>query len=274
MNVPAIAPGVTFDAAAGYWRDPARSVVSYPETGHAFCAAVEDQSFWFAHRNRVIAACILRFPPAAGPLLDVGAGNGYVASALERLGIATVAIEPSDRGAANAAKRGLANVVCGALPSEAFRTKTAGGIGLFDVIEHVQHDSDWLAALRAYVAPGGRVYMTVPAYSWLWSDIDEYSGHYRRYTTSQLCQLLESAGFIVEFSSYFFWCLPLPMYLLRTLRRSPSAGGGQEHTAGGTFVRGVMSACLALEAKLIARGRSVPFGASCIVVGRAAEDQL
>ncbi len=34
--------------------DPGR--IEYPESGNALCLAVEESSFWFQHRNRVIAA--------------------------------------------------------------------------------------------------------------------------------------------------------------------------------------------------------------------------
>ena len=43
--------------------------------------------------------------------------------------------------------------------------------------------------------PGGRVYLTCPAYGFLWSVEDDYAGHRRRYTRRSLGATLRSAGF-------------------------------------------------------------------------------
>src|SRR3954454_17597523 len=139
MDLYDIAPGLALDP-AGYWVAPEEVRVSYPADGNDNCLTIEEASFWFAHRNRAITTAVRRYPPAGGPILDVGAGNGYVSAALENAGFPTVAIEPSRAGAGNAAARRISHVVCGSLPSNAFRTGTAGGSGLFSVPRHMQTD--------------------------------------------------------------------------------------------------------------------------------------
>lgn len=269
MDIHEIAPGVT-RRSDGLWSTGEVSAVTYPEGGHDFCAGVEDQSFWFAHRNRAILEAVRRFPPCGGPLFDVGAGNGYVALALQRAEVATIAIEPSAAGALTAVKRGVVHVIHGALPSEAFRHASAGGIGLFDVIEHVEHDQEWLRSLRPYVQSGGRLYVTTPAYRWLWSDIDVQSGHYRRYSLPELRKVVESAGFELEYATYIFWCIPPLMLLARRFRRPapPSAG---EHTVGGPATRALVRYLFAWETALIRRGWPLPFGGTCLLVARNAQ---
>ena len=62
----------------GVWRPPGNSAVSYPDEGHDSCHGVEDDSFWFAHRNRCIAAMVENFPPPPGlAFADVGGGNHH-----------------------------------------------------------------------------------------------------------------------------------------------------------------------------------------------------
>jgi SAM-dependent methyltransferase len=190
VDIDDIATGLRRDA-AGYWIAPETVRVSYPAGGHEDCLAMEEESFWFAHRNRAIVALLRRFPPAGGPVFDIGAGNGYVTAALERAGFETVAIEPSRAGAANAAAR-VGNVVCGSLPSAAFRPASAGAIGLFDVIEHIEDDRAFLRSLAPYLKSGGRLYATVPAFPWLWSSNDVRSGHHRRYTRRTLRETLRA----------------------------------------------------------------------------------
>lgn len=234
--------------------------ISYPDGGHETCLEIEEESFWFAHRNRAILAMVQRFPAGAGPIFDVGAGNGYVAAALERAGYDVVAIEPSRSGAANAAAR-VAKVVCGSLPSEEFRFASAGAIGLFDVIEHVEDDEAFLRALAPYLTSGGRLYITVPAYQWLWSSEDAIAGHYRRYTQRTLRETLRRAGFVVEFQSYIFWCLPLAILLFRKWRRGNSlARTRRQHRIAGA------EELFSFELSRIARGASIPFGGSCVAV--------
>src|ERR1700761_3818699 len=88
--------------------------VSYPSHGNAACLAVEDRSFWFQHRNRVITEFVRRFH-SGGTFLDVGGGNGYVARALISAGIRCILVEPGIEGALAARSRGVEPVVCARL---------------------------------------------------------------------------------------------------------------------------------------------------------------
>jgi hypothetical protein len=51
----------------------------------------------------------------------------------------------------------------------------------------------------------------------LWSDVDEYSGHFRRYTRRSMTKTLTLAGWDVKFTSYFFSYLPPLVWALRCL---------------------------------------------------------
>jgi len=47
--------------------------ISYPKEGYQNCFLVEDNSFWFKHRNNCIIEVINNFTPP-GIILDVGGG--------------------------------------------------------------------------------------------------------------------------------------------------------------------------------------------------------
>jgi SAM-dependent methyltransferase len=274
VNLFEIAPGLRLGA-DGLWSTPDVIETAYPDYGHDHCYSVEDVSLWFAHRNRVISAAVQRHEPPGASFFDVGAGNGYVSAALQQAGFAVLAIEPNRIGAARALQRGVESVVCGQLPSPAFRPAVADAIGLFDVVEHIEHDQDYLASLRPYLKPGGRLYATVPAYPWLWSSNDSASGHFRRYTLTGLRQVVESAGYQLDYGTYFFSWLPLPIFVLRTLaslgrpKRSPGRErSAAQHGAGAPRLRRFAQRALAFEARRVAAGGTLPFGASCLIVAR------
>jgi SAM-dependent methyltransferase len=256
----------------GVWRTTAQSGVSYPDQGHDTCHGVEDDSFWFAHRNRCISALIGHDPPDRGlPFADVGGGNGYVASMVKDLGFHVVLVEPGASGIAHARERGIGELVQASIVDLEIQPGRLGAIGLFDVLEHIEHPDGALRSLRDMLADGGKIYATVPAHGWLWSSADSEAGHYRRYTTRQLEALFSECGFDVGLCSYYFWPLPLPMFLLRglpermRLRKAPKpreARVGSEHRHHSRFLRWLLS----FEVSALGRGHRVPFGASCIVV--------
>ena len=258
-------------------RDPS---ISYPEEGHDTCYGVEDASFWFRHRNDCIAALVRRYPPPAGTaLLDIGGGNGFVSQRLLQEGHDVALLEPGSAGARNAQlRRGLPNVLCATLEDAGFAAGSFGAAGLFDVIEHVENDRAFLLDVRELLSPGGRLYLSVPCHSWLWSGADAQAGHYRRHTLGTLADLL-GKGFRIEYATYFFAPLVLPQFLLRALpyrlgrgRRNAVLSPETEHGTGdGPLVR-AMERLLRPEVRRIANGRQIRFGASALLAATKSPD--
>lgn len=265
-------PGLT-EARPGFWTAQVAESLSYPADGNALCFQVEATSFWFNHRNRCVLSTAQRLAPP-GPFADVGGGNGFVARALMEAGLNILLIEPGMRGALNAWQRGVRPVVCARLESAGIARGSLGGVGLFDVIEHIEDDVSFLAQARRFLKPGGRVYVTVPAFAALWSHEDEYAGHFRRYSPATLRAALSSAGFEIEYLTAMFYWLPLPVFLLRSLparlgRRAASADRTrQEHRLPGGIAGAVISKMLNVEAETIARGGTLSIGGSLLAVGR------
>ena len=83
--------------------------------------------------------------------------------------------------------------------------------------EHVRDDFLFLQSIKGILKQGGRLYLTVPAYSFLWSAEDIVAGHCRRYSLTRICELVERAGFEIELASYVFRLLPIPIALFRAL---------------------------------------------------------
>lgn len=258
------------------WVARQQAAVSYPEQGNEFCFAIEDDSYWFRHRASCILAVLARFSPA-GLFLDVGGGNGQVATSLQRAGHQVALLEPGS-GAHNALRRGLTHVIQATFSDAGFRPGSLAAAGAFDVIEHIKDDAAFLREIRHALQPGGRFYCTVPAANWLWSADDTAAGHYRRYTTSTLTRQLETAGFEVEYVTPFFTWLVVPVFTLRTLpsrlgRRQAARAASADTIRSDHRMPSVLQRAIApihaWELQRIIGGRSLPFGTSLLCVARA-----
>jgi SAM-dependent methyltransferase len=255
----------------GLWFARKHEGVSYPARGNIACLAVEDTSFWFRHRTRCIISLVNRFPPD-GPFLDIGGGNGYVAKGLAEAGVSCALVEPGIDGALAARSRGIDPVICARLEDLDLPPATIAAAGMFDVLEHIDKDTAALRQVHTLLRPGGRLFLTVPAYPLLYSADDVIAGHFRRYTLSRLVRVLAESGFRAEFSSYMFAPLPLLIFLLRTV---PSRLGlrhgadperiGEAHASHGMTAK-LMDRLLAVEHKRIDAGRTLTIGGSCLAV--------
>ncbi len=142
---------------------------------------------------------------------------------------------------------------------------------MFDVLEHLQAESETLAEVHRALRPGGRIVLTVPAHPRLWSYFDELSHHQRRYGKAELRQKLEGAGFDVETCSYYMMAL-LPLVLIGR-KFQAWRGSSTTHMAEADFrviplVNEVLYWLCSAEKWFVSRV-GIPFGTSLIAVGRS-----
>lgn len=264
--------------AEGYWRCKSSSPVSYPDWGNEACFQIEDSSFWFQQRNACILEAVKQYPPP-GTLFDIGGGNGFVAKALQDAGLEVVLVEPGATGALNACRRGVRYVISATLQDAGFLPATLPAIGLFDVVEHMENDREFLELVRIDLSAGGRVYLTVPAYRALWSGEDEEAGHHRRYGRRNLRELLVEAGFAVEFLTGIFRFLPPVIFVVRSAPYRlglASSSASQEVTCDMRRQHEIQSALIGRplhwmqrrETARIRSRRESRFGASWLAVAR------
>lgn len=261
----------------GIWYSSDSQSISYPTSGNESCFAVEESSFWFNHRNNCIRSVVQSFPPVDnGAILDIGGGNGFVALELSKAGFDVVLLEPGHVGATNAKKRGISNVICATTDTANIKPTSLSAVSLFDVIEHIEHDTAFLQSIRALMKQDGLLYATVPAFSFLWSQEDVMAGHFRRYTIDSLSQVLRTAGFEVVFSSYIFRLLPLPIVLFRTIpyklglskqQQMPNNMSRDHVVKNSLFVR-MLNSMLQSEIAHLDHKRAMNFGGSCLIVAR------
>lgn len=247
--------------------------LSYPGRGNELTMQVEDRSFWFQHRNRVLASVLLRRPPA-GPIWDVGGGNGFPALHLQAQGLKVVMVEPGPVGCENARARGVRTVIRSSLEGLSLPAAAVSAVTCLDVLEHLEEPRGMLREIQRILARDGRLLVTVPALQFLWSDEDIFAEHRRRYTAKTLQRELEENGFRVEYLTYYFQPLLAPVFLLRTLpywvsrRQSSSADDSMdqsEHRASGVQGR-ILERLLAREFRRLSRGARLRFGTSLLAL--------
>lgn len=105
--------------------------------------------------RRIIRALKRRGVAPSAPLLDVGAGFGYLVAELRRAGIPAEGVEPSRAGAAFARASLDAPVRHGMTGDLIAEGRRFAVVTLCDVIEHMRHPRALLADCRQLLAPGG-----------------------------------------------------------------------------------------------------------------------
>jgi SAM-dependent methyltransferase len=236
-------------------------------------AAIEESSFWFRSRNDLIAWAVGKYFPRAESLLEVGCGTGFVLAGLRRrfpvLELAGGELFAS--GLVEARKR-LRNTTLYQMDARRVPFEQEFDVVCaFDVLEHVREDEQVIEQLHQATKPGGGVVVTVPQHPRLWSAVDDFSRHQRRYTRPELIRKLGDAGFALTRTTSFVTLLLPPLVASRIAHRKdqefdPATEYRMPALADKAFER-----ITQFERWLIKRGASFRIGGSLLVVARRPE---
>jgi SAM-dependent methyltransferase len=239
-------------------------------------AKVEATHFWFVVRNELIVALAQRYFPNARRYLEIGCGNGAVLAGIarHRAWDRVVASDLHPRGLARARARLAGSAEFAQLDARAIPAEAAFDlVGAYDVIEHVADDEAVLRSIRRAIAPGGGALLAVPQHPALWSGVDEFAHHQRRYRRGELERKLEGNGFAIMFSSSFTSTL-LPLMAISRLKARifPPARDADvlNELNIGPRVNSVLTSLLRVEIRLTLAGMHWPFGGSRIIAARVA----
>jgi SAM-dependent methyltransferase len=192
-----------------------------------------EKHFWNYARNRIIERVLRRISAktSAGAtlVLDVGCGPGIVVDYLRRAGLDCHGVELGHPQL----RPGLEGHVTIGLDATqlplALREQVAA-ILLLDVVEHIEDPGAFLQTLLSAFPRLAHVVMTVPARMELWSNYDEFYGHFLRYSRRTLLLLADTAGLRPLELKYIFIGLYPVMWLLsrfvgkRSLEAKPPSG--------------------------------------------------
>lgn len=224
--------------------------------------------WWYRTRNFVLSDA-LHAAGVKGAFWDIGSGSGAVATHLQREGFAVVAVEPGNGGASVSAERGVVSIQ-GTLEQLNLPTRVLNAVGMFDVLEHLEDRPKILNEVVRVLKPGGYLVLTLPALQMLWSRTDVSVGHFLRYSKRTIRRELESHGFTVVRSRYFFVLTVVPLFFLRAL---PFRFGRGPMVADEELVAkdaGVLGRVATVIERLWARGGLL--GTSLLVVAQVKQD--
>ena len=238
----------------------------FDDANAGLLAQADRTHWWFRSKAALVATALRRTGPAydeRGWLVDIGGGAGGV-TALLGWSPDRVAVVEGNGTLVTQARRlqGLA-----ALRAGAQRLPLADGaaevVCLLDVLEHLHEPGTVLREARRVLAADGRLVVTVPAHTWLWSAADEQLGHLRRYTRPALATELAASGFEPVLLSHVFSWLALPVLLTRKLLTSGSPELGLDKTSFALDTAAM--ALTGAERQLLGRVR-LPLGTSVLCV--------
>lgn len=178
----------------------------------------EATHWWFVSRRNLSKYSLDRLKFTGKPkILDLGCGSGGNLAMLSGYG-EVYACEMNDQVREHSAGRNIGSVAYGKLPDEIpFSGVQFDLITMFDVLEHVEDDCAALNSVFARLNKNAIVFLTVPAFQYLFSRHDVLHHHFRRYSKKELQEKLEAAGFKVEFINYWNVFMFIPAVIVRIL---------------------------------------------------------
>lgn len=169
-------------------------------------ADTEAHHWWFSARRAILSRVIKGFKlPANARILEIGSGTGGNLQMLSSFGqVSALEMDETARSIASEKTGGRFDIRPGFCPTDIpFAGEKFDLICLFDVLEHIDGDVETLKAVKTFLAEGGRVLVTVPAYRWLWCAHDQFLHHKRRYSATEFRKKASDSNLQLSKLTYF-----------------------------------------------------------------------
>jgi SAM-dependent methyltransferase len=234
----------------------------------------EDTHWWYRGMRGVMFRLLdLAGNPLRQPrILDAGCGTGGNLHALQRAGFDDLSgFDLSPIALQFCHKRGLDHVRRGSITDIPFGDDSFDIVVSCDVVTDAGTDNEMTALRELYrvLRPGGRLFLNLPAFSFLRSEHDRATDVARRVTSPEIRGKLKEVGFSVRRSTYWDMLLFPAVVAVRLLRRERPEDLGNPARSDIVLppapVNFALTLCLRLE-HLLLRLVNLPFGSSVAVV--------
>ena len=243
---------------------------------HTACAIDQlaknvNHHFWFLARKRWVNSFVCKLLKPGDNFLDVGTGGCDIAVEARNNGLevtlSDIQVESLQRGNT----LGFKNLVQFDLYKPIFADHFHG-VGAFDVIEHLDDDNAAVSNLIKMTAPGGYLFLTVPAFHTLWNNRDVMERHKRRYDKKSLEQLFKGKDVEILVHRYIFFSI-FPLLVLRALtsrivpKKIFSSQDYAKQFAINRWINKFLDRVLMFE-KTLFSNKGAPFGGSLLIIAK------
>jgi len=230
-------------------------------------ANIEKNSWWYMGRRNLLK--LLKPKGRNISVLDLGCGTG--ANLKPFSGSSLIVGVDNSFDALHFTKKQISNVALADLQKPLpFKDNSFDVIICMDVIEHLPEDKMIFREMERILKPRGRAIISVPAFQFLWNDMDDLSLHQRRYKTSSIRKLFRQTSLKIEKLTYWNSTLFIPFSVFVMLRRAFITRKNRKLKEILNRVNPVTNSILYLillfENLLIKAGIRMPFGISVLAV--------
>ncbi len=228
---------------------------------------LEDKHWWFQARKNIVFELLSHYLEKDSlngnfRALDVGCGTGLIAKEMEnKYKINVTGIDNSPKAVRFCKRRGL-KIILNAAEQINQPASSSDLVTALDIIEHLKKDSAALEEFNRVLKMKGLLLVTVPAFQFLFDSHDVINHHKRRYTTGELKQKVESAGFEVVKISYYNTFL-FPLVLIAKLFKKITGSSSTNLTEVNHLLNYVLKSIFSKESAFL-KYFNFPFGVSII----------
>ncbi len=199
-------------------------------------------------------------------IVDVGSGSGFFAISLERefpdqikkVYLVDINYTPEEIAATAGTKIEKTLRIPAKIEN--------GLVIMMDVLEHLEDDLKMLQEIKAAcVGKNNYFFITVPAFTSLWSGHDDYLGHYRRYKIATLGSVLKKAGYNTKNSYYLYGSLFPMVFVARKLDNMKKKEATSNMKPFNPLVNKILLGVTSLEMTLTSANKV--FGVTCVAQG-------
>jgi SAM-dependent methyltransferase len=206
------------------------------------------EHYWNHARNRIISNFLKKNNLTKGRILEIGCARGVVIAHLIAEGYSCFGVELGDADPfADSKSHVYTNQDAFTLSVEL--RQSVDMVMLLDVIEHMENPSDFLKKIKVSYVNVKHILLTVPARQELWTNYDEFNGHFRRYDLAGIHELSSpdvgqvKAGYFNHLLYPAFWVVAKLVKSRETTLKPP--------TGIGIFIHRIVSLILQADYRLL-----------------------
>lgn len=201
-------------------------------------------------------------------LYEIGCASGENFEVWSKFSDFCVGIDISQKALESAKKFGYIKLILADAENlSAIPAESASVVAACDVLEHTDNDKKGLEEFSRILKKDGILFLTVPAFKFLWGGADEMSLHKRRYGKKELRGLLKNAGFTIRRITYFNTLLFSPILMSRLLERLFKINPNVEYKPLPGFLNYIFFKIFSFEAYLL-KFFNFPFGISLMAIAK------